>query len=254
MMMFCQRSTQQRDAGLVHGDTKMKHNLTGRLLIASPYLTDGEFMRSVVFIIRHEIDGAFGLVINRPSDERFRDLLNESPSEITKSPSGPSFRDDDFVFLGGPVSGPILALHDLAGIGDPCGTLPIDEPDSDLKPGESITQGVKHTVHDFPADPWGSMSIDLGNPPAWITGDEDHLRILLKRSDAKVRYFRDCSGWGPGQLDNELEVGGWLIGDANEEVLFGTPDESWEIAVKQCGHKILNEIAPGVRMVDPNLN
>ena len=57
-------------------------------------------MRSVVFIIRHEIDGAFGLVINRPSDERFRDLLNESPSEITKSPSGPSFRDDDFVFLG----------------------------------------------------------------------------------------------------------------------------------------------------------
>ena len=224
----------------------MKHNLTGRLLIASPYLSDGAFMRSVVFIVRHELDGAFGLMINRPTDNRFSNLINE----ILDSAKA---RTDDHLFLGGPVPGPIMALHDLAGIGDPCNSLP-DTPETELKPGESITQGVKHTVHDFPADPWGSLSIDLGNPPAWITGDEDHLRILLNRTDANVRYFKDYSGWGPGQLDQELEVGGWLVGDANQEILFCAADETWEKAVKHCGHKILSDIAPGLRMVDPELN
>ena len=38
----------------------MSTNLSGRLLIASPYLTDGSFMRSVVFMIRHDVEGAFG--------------------------------------------------------------------------------------------------------------------------------------------------------------------------------------------------
>ena len=148
-----------------------------------------------------------------------------------------------------------MALHNLAGIGDPC-NCPSDHQDSEdeLKPGETITQGVKHTVHDCPADPWGSMSIDLGSPQAWITGDEDHLRLLLSRTDAHVRYFKDYSGWGPGQLDEELKVGGWLIGDATEEILFGSPHDAWEIAVKQCGHKILNDITPNADSIDPNLN
>ena len=114
----------------------MNHNLTGRLLIASPYLSDGHFMRSVVFIVRHELDGAFGLAINRPIEKRFRDLLHETVDSA-------KIRDDDQIFVGGPVPGPIMALHNLAGIGDPC-NCPSDHQDSEdeLKPGETITQGV----------------------------------------------------------------------------------------------------------------
>ena len=93
-------------------DHDMNHNLTGRLLIASPYLSDGHFMRSVVFIVRHELDGAFGLSINRPIEKRFRDLLHEAVDSA-------KVRDDDQIFIGGPVPGPIMALHNLAGIGDP---------------------------------------------------------------------------------------------------------------------------------------
>ena len=225
----------------------MKQNLTGRLLIASPYLSDGHFMRSVIFIIRHDDEGAFGLTVNRPTEQRFREFV-EPASDPSKD------REDDYVFLGGPVSSPVLALHDLAGIGEPCGILIENSDDQPSTSGESAIQGVKHTVHDFPADPWGSMSIDLGNPPAWITGDDDHLRILLRRTDANVRYIKDYSGWGPGQLDEDLRVGGWLVGDTNSEILFGDPQESWETAVKQCGHKVLHDLAPGVEIVDPNLN
>ena len=98
------------------------------------------------------------------------------------------------------------------------------------------------------------MSIELDNRPAWITGDDDHLRILLRRHDARVRYVAHYSGWGPGQLDHEIEVGGWLAGDADAEILFGDPSEAWESAVKRCGHEILSEMAPGMRPGDPNLN
>ena len=40
---------------------------TGQLLIASPYLGDGNFNKSVVLIIHHDDDGAFGVVLNRPA-------------------------------------------------------------------------------------------------------------------------------------------------------------------------------------------
>ena len=59
----------------------MTTNLSGRLLIASPYLTDGNFMRSVVFMIRHDVEGAFGLAINRPTERRFRDLVEMSDAD-----------------------------------------------------------------------------------------------------------------------------------------------------------------------------
>lgn len=223
----------------------MATNLTGRLLIASPYLTDGNFMRSVVFIIRHDVEGAFGLTINRPTDRRFRDLVEMSPFD--GSP-----RDDDYIYRGGPVEGPLLALHDLAGVGEPCGCF---DPSSQWpSSGQAYSQNSKFTVHDHPAEPWGSMSIELGNPPAWITGDDDHLRILLRRPDARVRYVAHYSGWGPGQLDEELRLGGWLAGDSDPDIIFADPNECWERAVRRCGHEILNEMAPGARFGDPDLN
>ncbi|TWT81857.1 hypothetical protein CA13_33110 [Planctomycetes bacterium CA13] len=226
-------------------------NTSGHLLIASPYLNDGNFLRSVVFMIRHDVEGAFGLAINRPTERRFREL-------VELSSTGGEPREDDFIYRGGPVEGPLLAIHDLAGIGEPCGPTetnfgPPFSDESDA-PSQSNCDGPKFTVHDHPADPYGSMSIDFGNPPAWITGDDDHLRILLTRRDAHVRYVAHYSGWGPGQLDEELRVGGWLVGNADSDILFGSADTVWETAVKRCGHDILTSMAPGVRFGDPNMN
>ena len=201
-------------------------------------------MRSVIFMIRHDAEGAFGLLINRPTERRFRELVDPGSCDDP--------REDDVVYRGGPVEGPLLALHDLAGVGEPCSPL---DPNGDLlPPGPQPNLGAKFTVHNHPAEPWGSMSIELGNPPAWITGDDDHLRILLRRHDARVRYVTDYSGWGPGQLDEELRMGGWLVGEANSEILFGDSGECWETAVRQCGHEILTEMAPGARFGDPQMN
>ena len=45
--------------------------LNGQLLIASPQLRQAAFYRSVILMVRHNRDGAFGVVINRPAGKRF---------------------------------------------------------------------------------------------------------------------------------------------------------------------------------------
>ncbi|RJQ13253.1 MAG: hypothetical protein C4558_00020 [Dehalococcoidia bacterium] len=45
---------------------KERPSLQGRLLVATPLLTDPNFAGTVVFLCRHDADGAFGVILNRP--------------------------------------------------------------------------------------------------------------------------------------------------------------------------------------------
>lgn len=49
--------------------------LTGQLLIAMPGLRDPDFDHTVTLVCQHNEDGALGLVVNRPSDYRLKELL-----------------------------------------------------------------------------------------------------------------------------------------------------------------------------------
>ncbi|MEU6237239.1 YqgE/AlgH family protein, partial [Kitasatospora sp. NPDC047058] len=40
---------------------------TGRLLVATPVLTDPNFARAVVLLLDHDAEGALGVVLNRPT-------------------------------------------------------------------------------------------------------------------------------------------------------------------------------------------
>ena len=44
------------------------------------------------------------------------------------------------------------------------------------------------------------------------------------------------SGWGPGQIENEIAMNGWLVSDANSELIFD-PDNTnkWKNALKLMG-------------------
>jgi len=51
-------------------------SLTGQFLIATPSMGDPRFEHAVILMVRHDKDGAFGLVVNRPIAERpLADLL-----------------------------------------------------------------------------------------------------------------------------------------------------------------------------------
>ncbi|WP_092498565.1 YqgE/AlgH family protein [Meinhardsimonia xiamenensis] len=44
------------------------------------------------------------------------------------------------------------------------------------------------------------------------------------------------AGWGPGQLDHEIQMNGWLTCDADPKIVFDTPDsEKWNAALKSLG-------------------
>lgn len=80
------------------------NSLQGYLLVASPYLADPNFVGSVVLIIQHTENGAFGVILNRLHPKRIKELW----SEVSEYPC----QYDRFLNIGGPVSGPLMALHD----------------------------------------------------------------------------------------------------------------------------------------------
>lgn len=85
-------------------------SLTGKFLVASPQLSDPNFSQTVVLMIQHEPQGALGLVLNRPSEK----TVSEVWEMIGKTPCSV----EQLVHIGGPVPGPLLALHTLASYAD----------------------------------------------------------------------------------------------------------------------------------------
>jgi len=73
-----------------------EESLKGRLLVATPNLTDPNFFRTVVLIIEHgDDDGALGVVLNRPSELEVARPL-PAWAEVAAQPP--------VIFVGGPVS------------------------------------------------------------------------------------------------------------------------------------------------------
>ena len=61
-------------------------------------------------------------------------------------------------------------------------------------------------------------------------------RLLGPKPPSRTRLIVGYSGWGPGQLEAELEASAWLISDVDRDVLFGTPaDRMWETAIRRLG-------------------
>lgn len=78
-------------------------SLAGKLLIAVPGLSDPNFSRTVVLMVQHDEDGAFGLVLNRPG--------SEPVAAVWERMTGDPCPVDRPVLIGGPVAGPLMAIH-----------------------------------------------------------------------------------------------------------------------------------------------
>jgi putative transcriptional regulator len=82
----------------------------GQLLIAGPALLDPNFWRTVVLIVQHDDEGAFGLVLNRPSETTAGEVA-PALSELIE-PDVP-------VFIGGPVQpSALIVLAQFEDAGD----------------------------------------------------------------------------------------------------------------------------------------
>lgn len=54
-----------------------------------------------------------------------------------------------------------------------------------------------------------------------------------------VRVFRGYAGWGPGQLEGEIEAGAWLVLDAEPVDVFAhDPDQLWRTVLRRQGGRL----------------
>ena len=87
----------------------MAESVAGELLIASPSMTDW-FRRAVILVVEHTDQGAFGLVLNRPSET----MVGEAAPELAEL-IGP----EHLIHIGGPVApNAVTALGEHADPGE----------------------------------------------------------------------------------------------------------------------------------------
>ena len=71
----------------------------------------------------------------------------------------------------------------------------------------------------------------------YLSTSPDLLRRLLEPSPPPMaRLIVGYSGWGPGQLEAELDESSWLMSDVDRDLIFNTPsDRLWETAIRRLG-------------------
>lgn len=79
----------------------------GNILISEPLLADNYFKRSVVLLAEHNEEGSFGIIMNKPIDNKFNEIVTDFPEFGGQ------------LFLGGPVSNSSLFfIHTLGDLID----------------------------------------------------------------------------------------------------------------------------------------
>lgn len=164
--------------------------LAGQLLVATEQMPDPRFVRTVIYMVRHDTTGALGLVVNRPlGDVRLKDLLERSGLD------GRDVTGSIRVHYGGPV-----------------------------EPGRAF---VLHT-----ADYTGPESRVVGDGIA-VTGHPVVLDALAHgKGPRRSLFVLGYAGWAPGQLEGEIQRGGWISVLPDEALVFNEDHEQkWERAM-----------------------
>jgi putative transcriptional regulator len=69
-----------------------------------------------------------------------------------------------------------------------------------------------------------------------LSTSPDQLRAIAAAPPPQIRLLLGYSGWGPGQLAEEMARGAWLHVAADPALVFETPpDAMWETAVRSLG-------------------
>ena len=105
-----------------------------------------------------------------------------------------------------------------------------------LSLGGPVQPNTLHVLHRY-GERFGE-SIEVLDDVYW-GGDFDTIQDVLAdegASQSDVRFFLGYAGWSPGQLDAEIEQGGWIIASSDESMIFtAEPDKLWGEALRRLG-------------------
>lgn len=186
----------------IYDDVTKEGYLEGQILLAMPGMADSRFDRSVIYICTHTVEGAMGLIINKISENiDFPGLLSQLDVAFSDAPSNIIYPPlhEVMVQSGGPVEvGRGFILHSADYVHD--STLIVSE-----------TVALTATIDILAA-------IACGNGP------QDFLVAL------------GYTGWGPEQLEDEIQSNSWLNIEADDELVFRTDLElKWPRAMAKLG-------------------
>jgi putative transcriptional regulator len=177
-------------------------NLADHFLIAMPAMADPVFGGTVVYLCEHNANGALGVIINKPTDMTVDVLLDRVDLKLEIMPglsASSKPLEKSPVMYGGPVqSDRGFVLH--APYGDFSSTMPVTK-EIALTTSKDILEAVA-----------------AGNAP-------ERMLVTL-----------GCSGWGAGQLEDEITRNGWLTVKADADIMFDMPlEKRFAAAIKLLG-------------------
>jgi putative transcriptional regulator len=171
-------------------------SFTGQLLVSMPQLLDQFFARSVVYICSHSQDDGAMGLIINKAVEGL--TIEKLYAQLKIEPVMRVSRPQP-VHFGGPVqTDRAFVLH---------------SPDYD-----------------------GEGTLRIGREFA-MTATLDILRAIGKDDRPRQAILAiGCSGWGPGQLESEIQANGWLSVAADTDLVFNSDDDSkWQRALAKLG-------------------
>lgn len=162
-------------------------NLTNQFLIAMPGLAGDTFAGSVIYMCEHTDKGALGLVINKPIDIKLKNLFEKVELTLDRDDLA-----DEPVYFGGPVQ---------------------------------TERGF--VLHERLSDDGGHYNSSLQIPGGLeMTTSKDVLEALSNGAGPKkILVTLGYSGWGAGQLEDEMKRNSWINVAADPDVIFDTPVE-----------------------------
>ncbi len=203
-------------------------NLENQLLIAMPSLDDSFFKKTVTYICEHNEEGAMGLIINLPIEITLCDLLKKiepdiNDSEKVNEKGGNSHGFDQHVKNTNKTIGDSNSATDV--------THSLEQL---VLSGGPIAKDRGFVLHR--AQHGWSSSLALSKE-LMITTSKDILMALgTDKAPESFMVTLGYAGWGPGQLEQELQENSWLTAPVDIDILFNTPiEQRWQKATAKLG-------------------
>jgi len=195
-------------------------SLENQLLIAMPSLGDPYFNKTVTYICEHNEEGAMGLIINLPVNITLADLLKQIEPEDAEKPDNLSksselTKTDD--------------MNDITLVTDITNSL-----EQLVLSGGPIAQQRGFVLHR--SQPGWSSSLVLSKELMITTSKDILMSLGTQKAPEQFIVTLGYAGWGPGQLEQELQANSWLTTPADIEILFETPiEQRWKKATEKLG-------------------
>lgn len=172
--------------------------LSGQLLLSMPGIGDPRFERVVIAMCLHDGDGALGLVVNNQMGAlTVRGLMEQLDIDPGVTPG------NAMVMQGGPV-----------------------------EPGRGFV------LHSTEYDGQSTIAVNGANGRLWgLTSTLDVLKdIAAGKGPQRWLATLGYTGWGAGQLEDEMTRHGWHVAPGETSLVFDTGiDERWPAAFRASG-------------------